>query len=70
MSLIISLDTPMVSIAEYARRCGTTVNAVRKQCENGQLPFVQNGTGGTRFINMVQLTQRCAEENANSAWNR
>lgn len=69
MSLTLSLDTPLLTIAEYARRSGMTINVVRKQCESGQLPFIQNGTNSTRYINMVQLTQRCMEANADKAWN-
>ncbi|WP_220485913.1 hypothetical protein [Psychromonas sp. SR45-3] len=69
MSMTIALDVPLLTIPEYARRSGATINVVRKQCDNGQLPFVQNGTGGTRYINMVQLTQRCMDANADKAWN-
>ncbi len=70
MNMTLSLDTPLLTLPEYARRSGATVNVVRKQCENGQLPFIQNGTGGTRYINMVQLTQRCMEANADKPHNR
>jgi hypothetical protein len=64
-----AIDTPMLSIEEYARRTGVTVISVRKQCEKGHLPFIQCEERGTRYINMVQLTQRCLEANAGKPWN-
>ena len=70
MSMTIALDVPLLTIPEYARRSGATINVVRKQCDNGQLPFIQNGTGGTRYINMVQLYKYCEEANANKPHNR
>lgn len=70
MTMTLSLDTPMLSLDEYARRTGITVNVVRKQCESGMLPFIQHETRGTRYINMVQLYQLCEEANADKAWNR
>lgn len=69
MNMTLSLDTPMLSIDEYARRTGVSIDSVRKQMEKGHLPFIQNGTRGTRYVNMVQLTQRCAEANADKQWN-
>ncbi|WP_022940085.1 hypothetical protein [Psychromonas hadalis] len=69
MHMTLSLDVPMLSIAEYAKRTGISVDSVKKQCVKGQLPFIQTELRGTRYINMVQLTQRCAEANADKAWN-
>ena len=69
MSMTLSLDTPLLSLHEYAKRTGISVDSVRKQCMTGQLPFIQHETRGTRYVNMVQLTQRCAEANADKAWN-
>lgn len=70
MSLTLSLDTPLLSLSEYATRTGISIDSVRKQMEKGHLPFIQHETRGTRYINMVQLTQKCAEANADKAWNR
>ena len=70
MNMTLSLDSPMLSLEEYARRTGVTVVSVRKQCEKGHLPFIQCEDRGTRYINMVQLTQICMEANADKAWNR
>ena len=69
MAMTLSLDTPMLSLEEYARRTGITVVSVRKQCDKGHLPFIQCETRGVRYINMVQLTQRCAEANSDKHWN-
>jgi len=69
MSLTLSLDSPLLSITEYATRTGITIDSVRKQMEKGHLPFIQHEARGTRYINMVQLTQRCAEANSDKAWN-
>ena len=41
MSLTLLLDTPLLSIPEYARRSGTTVKSVSTQCDKGHLPFIQ-----------------------------
>lgn len=69
MNMTLSIDAPLLSIDEYARRVGITTESVRKQCEKGQLPFIQAEQRGTRYINMVQLTQRCAEANSDKPWN-
>lgn len=70
MNMTLSLDTPMLSLGEFSRRTGISIEAVRRQCESGQLPFIQHGTGGTRYINMLQLTQHCAEANADKPHNK
>ena len=67
--MILSPDTPLLSIEEYARRTGITVASVRNQCDKGHLPFIQQETRGTRYINMVQLYKRCNEANAERVWN-
>jgi hypothetical protein len=69
MSMTLSLDTPLLSLGEYARRTGISVESVRKQMDKGHLPFIQHENRGTRYINMLQLTQRCADANADKAWN-
>lgn len=58
MSMTLAIDVPMLSIPEYARRSGTTVESVKKQCDKGHLPFIQNEPRGTRYINMVQLDRK------------
>ncbi len=67
--MTLSLDTPLLSLDEYASRTGISVDSVRKQMEKGHLPFIQHENRGTRYINMVQLTQRCAEANNDKPWN-
>lgn len=69
MTMTLSLDTPLLSLDEYASRTGISVDSVRKQMEKGHLPFIQHENRGTRYINMVQLTQRCAEANNDKPWN-
>jgi hypothetical protein len=59
----------MLSIEEYARRTGVSIDSVRKQCEKGHLPFIQAERRGRRYINMVLLTQRCLDANAEKPWN-
>lgn len=65
----IILDTPMLSLEEYARRTGITVESVRNQCDKGHLPFIQKTRNGKRYINMVQLFKRCNDANAEQQWN-
>jgi hypothetical protein len=69
MNMTLSLDTPLLSLSEYASRTGISIDSVRKQMEKGHLPFIQHEVRGTRYINMVQLTQRCAEANSDKRWN-
>lgn len=70
MSITLALDAPMLSLDEYARRTGISVESVRKQCDKGHLPFIQKEAKGTRYINMVQLYQQCNDANADKRWNR
>lgn len=70
MNLTLSIDTPLLSIDEYARRTGISVNSVRNQCEKGHLPFIQCEQRGSRYINMVQLYQMCNEANEDKPHNR
>ena len=69
MNINLPLDAPMLSIGEYARRTGVSIDSVRNQMEKGHLPFIQYEARGTRYINMVQLYQRCSEANADKQWN-
>lgn len=69
MSLTLAIDVPLLSIPEYAKRSGATVESVKKQCDKGHLPFIQNEPRGTRYINIVQLMKRCEEANAAKPWN-
>jgi hypothetical protein len=59
----------MLSIPEFAKRTGITVESVKKQMDKGHLPFIQNELRGTRYINMLQLAKRCEEANTDKAWN-
>ncbi len=67
--MIVSFDTPMLSLSEYARRTGITVDSVRNQILQGQLPVIQHETRGTRYINMVKLTEFCMEADADKPHN-
>ncbi len=69
MSPMFPLDAPMLSLGEYARRVGITVESVRNQCDKGHLPFIQKERNGRRYINMVQLYQQCQQANADKRWN-
>ncbi|WP_019615116.1 hypothetical protein [Psychromonas ossibalaenae] len=70
MNMTLSFGPPLLSLEEYARRTGITIDSVRNQIIKGQLPFIQHGTRGTRYINMVQLTQLCLEANTDNPHNK
>ena len=69
MSLALQIDSPFLSIPEYARRTGQTVAAVTSQADLGQLPIMKlkdletdqqttTKRKSKRLINMVALYKR------------
>jgi len=57
MSIAILIDTPFLSISEYARRTGQSAKTIRNDMEAGLVPFYQRHRGSKRLVNMVQLLQ-------------
>ncbi len=71
MSIAILIDTPFLSIGEYARRTGVTAKTVRNDMESGLIPFYQRHRGAKRLVNMVQLTQMAASQGESpEPWNQ
>jgi len=71
MSINICLDLPQMSVAEYARRQGVSVDSVKQLMDSGALPFVQRARGCIRYVNMVALAAQAAQLAGNqSAWNQ
>jgi hypothetical protein len=71
MSIAILIDTPFLSIEEYAKRTGLTVRTVRNDMEAGLIPFYQRHRKTKRLVNMVQLTQMAASHSVEvEPWNQ
>lgn len=56
------IDTPYVTVDEYARRTGLTSDAVQTMCKRGQLPVKERKKGERFFINMNLLNRQAAEQ--------
>lgn len=61
MSAIIHIDSPLLTIEEFAKRSGMTKDAVRHKVNNGELPTVDTRLDPTKrgriYINMVKLVE-------------
>lgn len=61
MSVIFHIDTPLVTIEEFARRSGMTVDAARHKVAAGELPTVDTRLDKTKrgrtYINLLKLAQ-------------
>lgn len=58
MSQIFQIDTPYLSLDEYAKRTGQSLGSVVNQANRGQLPvenFTEENKRGKRFVNMIAL---------------
>ena len=62
MSIAILIDTPFLSIPEYAKRTGLSVRTVRDDMESGLIPFYQRARKSKRLVNMVVLAQMAASQ--------
>lgn len=62
MSINICIDLPLMKASEYARRQGVSADSVKTLMDRGELPFIQNKRGSTRYVNMVALTAMAAEQ--------
>lgn len=71
MSIAILIDTPFLSIPEYAKRTGLSVRTVRDDMESGLIPFYQRARKSKRLVNMVALAQMAASQVKNpEPWNQ
>lgn len=57
MTTSIVIDTPFLSIKEYARRTNQAVDTVRKDIESGLIPVYQQAKGKKRLVNMIALAR-------------
>lgn len=70
MSIAILIDTPFLSIPEYAKRTGMSVRTICDDMESGLIPFYQRKRKSKRLVNMVALAQMAAASSANpEPWN-
>lgn len=70
MAIAILIDTPFLSIPEYAKRTGLSVRTVTDDMESGLIPFLQRKRKAKRLVNMVALAQMAATSSANpEPWN-
>jgi len=71
MSIAILIDTPFLSIPEYAKRTGLSIRTVRDDMESGLIPFYQRARKSKRLVNMVALAQMAASHSAEvEPWNQ
>ena len=68
MSITIAVDSPILSIPEFAKRTGQTECAVAAQMDRGAIPFIQHQPRATRFVNILKLAQICQESNVDKPW--
>lgn len=59
MQINLVISEPLLTLEEYAKRTGQTIDSVKDQARRHFLPIVQKEARGLRFVNMVELTQRC-----------
>ena len=61
MTAIFHIDTPLVTLEEFARRSGMTVDAARHRVAAGELPTVDTRMDKSKrqrtYINMLKLAQ-------------
>jgi hypothetical protein len=60
LELTVTIDTPYLTVAEYAKRSGQSESLIRKEIGKGRIPIrhKEPGNKGVVLINMVQL---CAQ---------
>ena len=61
----ITIDTPYVTVQEFARRSGLSDRSIRREIEQGHFivrPKDGKGEKSTVFINMVHLAKEAAEQ--------
>lgn len=61
MSVVIHIDSPLLTIEEFCKRSGIPESTVRKKVDNGEFPTVDTRLDkdrrGAVYINMVKLIQ-------------
>lgn len=60
----ITIDTPYVTVQEFARRSGLSDRSIRREIDQGHFIIRQKeeGAKSTVFINMVHLAMEAAEQ--------
>ena len=60
----ITIDTPYVTVSEFARRSGQSDTAIRKEIEHGHYLIrpKQPGSKSAVLINMVHIAAQAAEQ--------
>ncbi|MDG9784358.1 hypothetical protein [Metapseudomonas otitidis] len=61
----ITIDTPYVTVQEFARRSGLSDRSIRREIEQGHFiirPKEGKGEKSTVFINMIHLAMEAAEQ--------
>lgn len=58
----VHIDTPYLSVSEYAKRTGQTEKAVQNDCKRGKLPCAPRVTGGKFMINNAMLIKQALEQ--------
>ena len=61
MQINLIVTEPLLTLEEYAKRTGQTIDVVKHQASKGFLPIIQERPRATRFVNMVALTNRCLQ---------
>lgn len=61
MSVVIHIDSPLLTVEEFSARSGIPESTIRKKLDNGQLPKVdtrlEKDKRGAVYVNMVKLVQ-------------
>ena len=71
MTIAVMIDTPLLSIAEYARRTGQSPRTVTNDMDSGLIPVYQRKKDAKRLVNMVALAQLAASKTAPiDPWNQ
>lgn len=61
----ITIDTPYVTVQEFARRSGLSERSIRREIEAGHFiirPKEDKGDKSTVFINMVHMAMEAADQ--------
>lgn len=60
--LVIQIDTPAVTVKEFARRTGIPEESAKKEVQKGTLPILPKKKGERILINWVKWTQFAASQ--------
>lgn len=57
----ILVDSPYVTLREFARRTGLTYSSVRSRVDSGELPVYRPQAGNSVFVNMMALAKQALQ---------